>query len=575
MNIYSFISNEITSALISIGAPKDCDAALIRLTKKKYDYQANGIMNAAKKMKITPQVLAKKIANKLDFKNITSKIEITDPGFINILLNPIWIAEQAEKALKNKHLSITKVHQKIIVIDYSSPNIAKQMHVGHLRSTIIGDAVARTLEFIGHKVIRANHIGDWGTQFGMLIAYLEDLENKEIKDILLTNLEKFYREAKEKYDKDENFAIRSRIYVVKLQSGDKYCRKIWSKLVYITMQQNQKIYNRLNITLTENDIMGESLYNNMLKEIVSDLKNKGIAVENNGAVVVFLDEFKNKKGEVMGVIIQKNDGAFLYTTTDIACAKYRYEVLHADRSLYYIDSRQSQHLKQAWAIARKANYVSNSMTLEHHMFGMVLGKNGKPFKTRSGNTIFLSDLLDEAINRAKNIINKKKPNIKKTDLLHLANVIGIGAIKYADLSKNRITDYTFDWDKMLSFEGNTAPYLQYAYTRITSIFKKANIIKSDLILPILLYSQYEISLATRLIQFEETIFIVAQEGIPHIMCSYLYDIAVLFSKFYENCPVLSVNNKEQKQSRLKLALLTQKTLKTGLNLLGIETIEKM
>jgi arginyl-tRNA synthetase len=424
-------------------------------------------------------------------------------------------------------------------------------------------------------VIRANHVGDWGTQFGMLIAYLEKVQNEDASDMALSDLEEFYREAKKHYDEDEDFAVRARGYVVKLQSGDEYCRKMWRKLVDITMQQNQETYRRLNVTLTEDDVMGESLYNSMLPGIVADLKAKGLAVESEGATVVFLDEFKNKEGEPMGVIVQKKDGGFLYTTTDIACAKYRYETLHADRSLYYIDSRQHQHLMQAWTIVRKAGYIPESMALEHHMFGMMLGKDGKPFKTRSGGTVRLSDLLDEAVERAQTLIREKNPDMAEEELLNLANVVGIGAVKYADLSKNRTTDYIFDWDNMLAFEGNTAPYMQYAYTRVASIFKKADITEADLTLPIVLEAPHEMALATRLMQFEETILTVAREGTPHVMCAYLYDLAGLFSSFYEHCPILSADTDAQRQSRLKLALLTQKTLKAGLDTLGIETVERM
>ncbi len=289
--------------------------------------------------------------------------------------------------------------------------------------------------------------------------------------IYFADLEAFYREAKKHYDEDEEFAVRARGYVVKLQSGDEYCRQMWRKLVDITMQQNQQTYRRLNVTLTEDDVMGESLYNSMLPNIVADLKAKVFAVESEGATVVFLDEFKNKEGEPMGVIVQKKDGGFLYTTTDIACAKYRYETLHADRSLYYIDSRQHQHLMQAWTIVRKAGYIPESMSLEHHMFGMMLGKDGKPFKTRTGGTVRLSDLLDEAIERAQNLIREKNPEMPEDELVNVANVVGIGAVKYADLSKNRTTDYIFDWDNMLAFEGNTAPYMQYAYTRVLYLQK--------------------------------------------------------------------------------------------------------
>lgn len=562
MNIQAFLSEKISMAMSAAGAPADSEPLVRQSAKVQFgDYQANGVMGAAKKMGIPPRQLAEKILEHLDITDIADKVEIAGPGFINIFLSPVWVAQQAEFALADEHLNITKVTPETIVIDYSSPNVAKQMHVGHLRSTIIGDASARTLSFLGHNVIRANHLGDWGTQFGMLIAYLEKKQNENAADMALADLEEFYREAKKCYDEDEVFAERARNYVVRLQGGDEYCRTMWRKLVDITMQQNQLTYQRLNVTLTEDDIMGESLYNPMLPGIVADLKAKGLAVESEGATVVFLDEYKNKEGEPMGVIIQKKDGGYLYTTTDIACAKYRHEQLHANRVLYYIDSRQHQHLMQAWTIVRKAGYIPDSMSLEHHMFGMMLGKDGRPFKTRSGGTVRLTDLLDEAHERALTLIREKNPDMDEEELNNIARVVGIGAVKYADLSKNRTTDYIFDWDLMLSFEGNTAPYMQYAYTRVASIFKRAEIDESALTQPISLTQPHEKQLALRLVQFDETITQVAREGTPHVMCAYLYDLAQSFSGFYENCPILSAEDDNVRQSRLKLARLTARTLK--------------
>ncbi|HGN1974109.1 arginine--tRNA ligase [Proteus mirabilis] len=576
MNIQAFLSEKISMAMSAAGAPADSEPLVRQSAKVQFgDYQANGVMGAAKKMGIPPRQLAEKILEHLDITDIADKVEIAGPGFINIFLSPVWVAQQAEFALADEHLNITKVPPETIVIDYSSPNVAKQMHVGHLRSTIIGDASARTLSFLGHNVIRANHLGDWGTQFGMLIAYLEKKQNENAADMALADLEEFYREAKKCYDEDEVFAERARNYVVRLQGGDEYCRTMWRKLVDITMQQNQLTYQRLNVTLTEDDIMGESLYNPMLPGIVADLKAKGLAVESEGATVVFLDEYKNKEGEPMGVIIQKKDGGYLYTTTDIACAKYRHEQLHANRVLYYIDSRQHQHLMQAWTIVRKAGYIPDSMSLEHHMFGMMLGKDGRPFKTRSGGTVRLTDLLDEAHERALTLIREKNPDMDEEELNNIARVVGIGAVKYADLSKNRTTDYIFDWDLMLSFEGNTAPYMQYAYTRVASIFKRAEIDESALTQPISLTQPHEKQLALRLVQFDETITQVAREGTPHVMCAYLYDLAQSFSGFYENCPILSAENDNVRQSRLKLARLTARTLKQGLETLGIETVDRM
>ena len=362
----------------------------------------------------------------------------------------------------------------------------------------------------------------------------------------------------------------------KLQSGDEYCREMWRKLVDITMTQNQKTYERLNVTLTRDDVMGESLYNPMLPGIVADLKEKGLAVESEGATVVFLDEFKNKDGDPMGVIIQKKDGGYLYTTTDIACAKYRYETLHADRVLYFIDSRQHQHLMQAWTIVRKAGYVPESVTLEHQMFGMMLGKDGKPFKTRSGGTVKLTDLLDEAMERARGLVAAKNPDMPADELENLAKAVGIGAVKYADLSKSRTTDYIFDWDNMLAFEGNTAPYMQYAYTRVLSVFRKADLDEAELLkAKVVITEDREAQLAARLLQFEETLNVVARDGTPHVMCAYLYDVAGLFSGFYEHCPILSAADEATRNSRLKLALLTAKTLKLGLDTLGINTVERM
>lgn len=576
MNIQAFLSEKISMAMSAAGAPADSEPLVRQSAKVQFgDYQANGVMGAAKKMGIPPRQLAEKILEHLDITDIADKVEIAGPGFINIFLSPVWVAQQAEFALADEHLNITKVTPETIVIDYSSPNVAKQMHVGHLRSTIIGDASARTLSFLGHNVIRANHLGDWGTQFGMLIAYLEKKQNENAADMALADLEEFYREAKKCYDEDEVFAERARNYVVRLQGGDEYCRTMWRKLVDITMQQNQLTYQRLNVTLTEDDIMGESLYNPMLPGIVADLKAKGLAVESEGATVVFLDEYKNKEGEPMGVIIQKKDGGYLYTTTDIACAKYRHEQLHANRVLYYIDSRQHQHLMRAWTIVRKAGYIPDSMSLEHHMFGMMLGKDGRPFKTRSGGTVRLTDLLDEAHERALTLIREKNPDMDEEELNNIARVVGIGAVKYADLSKNRTTDYIFDWDLMLSFEGNTAPYMQYAYTRVASIFKRAEIDESALTQPISLTQPHEKQLALRLVQFDETITQVAREGTPHVMCAYLYDLAQSFSGFYENCPILSAEDDNVRQSRLKLARLTARTLKQGLETLGIETVDRM
>jgi arginyl-tRNA synthetase len=577
VNIQALINDKVSQALEAAGAPAGTPAAVRQSAKPQFgDYQANGVMGAAKKLGSNPREFAQKVLDVLDLDGIASKTEIAGPGFINIFLSEEFLAQQAEAALADERLGVAKEEEKTIVVDYSAPNVAKEMHVGHLRSTIIGDAVVRTLEFLGNKVIRANHIGDWGTQFGMLIANLERVQ-QESDDVSMeiSDLETFYRESKKMYDEDEAFAEKARNYVVKLQGGDQYCNDMWKKLVDITMKTNQRNYDRLNVSLTNDDLAGESMYNDMLPGIVADLKEKGIATEDDGAQVVFLDEYKNKEGEPMGVIIQKRDGGFLYTTTDIACAKHRYENLGADRILYFIDSRQHQHLMQAWTIVRKAGYVPEEVSLEHHAFGMMLGKDGRPFKTRAGGTVRLVDLLDEAEDRAYKLIDSKNPDFSEEEKKEIASTVAMASVKYSDLSKHRTTDYIFDWDNMLAFEGNTAPYMQYAYTRVASIFAKAGIPMEQLSGNISITDEKEKALIAKLLQFEEAVQSVAREGQPHIMCGYLFELAGQFSSFYEACPILIVEDEAVKQSRMKLAALTAKTIKQGLSLLGINTLERM
>ncbi|PCS22275.1 arginine--tRNA ligase [Candidatus Enterovibrio escicola] len=576
MNIQALLNNKVSAAMVVAGAPEGSQAAVRQAVKSQFgDYQANGIMSVAKKLGCNPRKFAQKVLDVLTLDSIASKTEIAGPGFINIFLDEEWLGTQADKALADHRLGVSEVKKQNIVVDYSAPNVAKEMHVGHLRSTIIGDAVVRTLEFLGHNVIRANHLGDWGTQFGMLIANLERCEvdggniSTDLRDI-----EGFYRESKKLYDEDEEFAKTARNYVVRLQSGDEYCTEKWQKLVKITLEQNQCNYDRLNVSLTNKDVMGESMYNVMLSGLVEDLKEQGLAVEDDGAIVVFLDEFKNKDGNSMGVIIQKSDGGFLYSTTDIACAKYRHEVLNTDRVLYFIDSRQHQHLMQVWAIVRKANYIPKSMSLEHHAIGMMLGKDGRPFKSRAGGTVRLADLLDEAEIRAYKLTEEKNPSLSSEEKVNVAQTLAMAAVKYSELSKHRTTDYIFDWDNMLTFEGNTAPYMQYAYTRVASIFNKAGIDPSKIDGKIFITDKREKALVSRLLQFEEAVQAVAREGQPHIICAYLFELAATFSSFYEACPILNAKSKTKK-SRLKLASLTAKTIKKGLNLLGIKTLERM
>ncbi|MDD6177614.1 MAG: arginine--tRNA ligase [Succinivibrionaceae bacterium] len=548
---------------------------MVENTKDKShgDYATNLAMLLAKPLKKKPLEIAQIIVEKLSSDDKIDRTEIAGPGFINFFIKKDFLNTQINDLHNDPRLGVAKVtNPQTIVIDYSSPNVAKEMAVHHIRSTVIGDSVVRILEFLGHNVIRANHIGDWGTQFGMLIAYLEKKENENATALELSDLEAFYREAKVCYDSDEEFAEKARSYVVKLQSGDSYCRQMWQKLVKITMEQNQAIYDRLNISLTEKDIMGESLYNPMLKPLVEDLTKKGLAVKDEGAMVVYLKSFADKDGNPRGVIVQKKDGGFLYTTTDIACTKYRCEKFHINRMICFADSRQHEHLLMAWEIARLAGYVPEGVSLEHGAFGMMLGKDGKPFKTRSGGTVKLKDLLDEAIVRATKLFDSRSSDIADEEKENVIKTIAMGAVKYADLSKNRTTDYIFDWDNMLTFEGNTAPYLQYAYSRIQSIFKKTDLPEGT----IKIEHEAEEQLAQKLLKFNEVVNLAAEKAMPHLLCTYLYELSTLFMRFYEACPINKNEiDKEVRMSRLSLCKTTQNIIKQGLSLLGINVLDRM
>lgn len=582
MNIQKYLLKKTNQALNAIGIKHCSNIIKIQQTNKKKfgNYQINGLINIAKTINISTEQLIHNIIKFLNFNYIAEKIKIEQPGFINIFINPKWIENQINYIFFSLRFGVSPIHPQIIIIDYSGPNVAKEMHVGHLRSTVIGDSIARILSFLGHHVIRANHIGDWGTHFGMLIAYIKKHKDHKFlltKTISLSILEHLYQQAKIEYDINPNFAALSRYYVLKLQQGDKNCCNIWKNLVKISIINNQKIYTRLNITLKKQDIMGESMYRVLLPDIITDLKKKGLAVVSNQATVVFIEHSHNKLGKPFGVIIQKKDGAYLYSTTDIACIKYRCEILQADKIIYYTDSRQKQHIAHAWEIAKKSGYTKESTSLEHHMCGMLLEKHGTPFKTRSGNALKLITLLDEALKRAYYLILNKNSKLTNHQINKLAHIISIGAIKYSELSKNRTINYIFNWDNVLNFEGNTAPYIQYAYTRIASIIRCAFVHPNSQIENnhIILNTQEEIELALCLLQFEETLIIVSNRGIPHLLCSYLYKLSVLFSSFYEHCPILKNNNLIIKYSRLKLAILTARILKKGLNLLGIKTINYM
>ena len=637
MNLYQTVEREAQAAFAAAGIADS--PVVLQPTKNAEhgDFQINGVMGAAKKAKQNPRELAQKVAEALADNAMIESAEVAGPGFINLRLRPEFLAQNIQTALNDARFGVAKTDKpQTVVIDYSSPNLAKEMHVGHLRSSIIGDSISRVLEFMGNTVIRQNHVGDWGTQFGMLVAYLVE-QQKDNAAFELADLEQFYRAAKVRFDEDPAFADTAREYVVKLQGGDETVLALWKQFVDISLSHAQAVYDTLGLKLRPEDVAGESTYNNDLQPVVDDLAQKGLAVEDDGAKVVFLDEFKNKEGEPAAFIVQKQGGGFLYASTDLACLRYRVGTLHADRLLYVVDHRQALHFEQLFTTSRKAGYLPEDVKAEFIGFGTMMGKDGKPFKTRSGDTVKLVDLLDEAINRAEQVVKEKNPkwqltteledglkkissltnsdNLKNklkynlenkkleitlendvvyhlpidkidkivrgaeeytdtalSDAEKIARVVGIGAVKYADLSKNRTSDYVFDWDAMLSFEGNTAPYLQYAYTRVQSVFRKAG--EWDATAPTVLTEPLEKQLAAELLKFEDVLQSVADTAYPHYLAAYLYQIATLFSRFYEACPILKSEG-ATRNSRLQLAKLTGDTLKQGLELLGIDVLDVM
>ena len=582
MNIKQILAEKVSAAMVAAGLPEGTNPAISLSNRPQFgDYQANGVMGAAKKLKTNPRELATKVVENLDLDGIADKIELAGPGFINIHLSQAWLATQLNSITSDIHIGVTQRgatqedKQQTVVVDYSAPNLAKEMHVGHLRSTIIGDAVVRALEFRGDKVIRQNHMGDWGTQFGMLIAHLSDkLASNEVAETALADLENFYREAKVRFDEEEGFADRARADVVKLQSGDEHCAKLWQQFIDISISHSEDIYKKLNVSLKRSDIMGESGYNNDLSTVIDELMAREIAVEDQGAKVVFIDEMANKDGEPSVFIVQKSGGGFLYATTDLSACRYRSGKLEADRIIIFTDARQALHFKQVEIVARKAGFLPEQVGYDHCPFGMMMGDDGKPFKTRTGGTIKLAELLDEAIVRASALIKEKNPDINADDLADLSEKVGIGAVKFADLSKNRTSDYIFNWKTMLSFEGATAPYLQYAYSRIQSIFTKAKI--TELSEKIEIIEPQEKALALKLLQLEDVIDAVISECTPNLLCNYLYELASLYMSFYEACPILKDGiATEVKASRLALCQLISQTLKQGLDILGIEVMERM
>lgn len=538
------------------------------------DFASNIALMLAKPAGLKPRELAERLIAALPEDSAISKVEIAGPGFLNFFQNPNALAERLQAAFADTQLGVRKISAtQRVIVDLSSPNLAKEMHVGHLRSTIIGDAVARVLSALGDQVIRQNHVGDWGTQFGMLLAYLE--ENPQAAESELADLEQFYRAAKKRFDDSAEFADRARALVVKLQAGDAQCLALWERFNAVSLSHCQEVYDRLGVQLGPADVRGESAYNEDLPQIVQALQAQGLLTESDGAQCVFLEEFQNADGQSLPVIVQKAGGGYLYATTDLAAIRYRSQQLNADRVLYFVDQRQALHFQMVFALARKAGFASEQIALEHMGFGTMNGADGKPFKTRDGGTVKLIDLLNEAEQRAYALVQSKNPELDESELRQIARAVGIGAVKYADLSKHRTSDYSFNFEQMLSFEGNTAPYLLYARTRVASLFRKLGQSAEQQQGPIRLEAEQEQALAAALARFAEVLNQVGEKGLPHLLCSYLYELAGLFSSFYEHCPILSCEDAATQNSRLCLAALTGRTLEQGLNLLGLEPLERM
>ncbi len=544
------------------------------------DYQSNVALSLPKKLKQSPRAIAEKIVEHLPVNDIWETPQIAGPGFINFMIKPTYLATLLNEIRTDRDLGIEKVQPASkIVVDFSSPNIAKEMHVGHLRSTIIGDCIARVLEFRGYNVLRLNHVGDWGTQFGMLIAYLreaypEALTTANALDI--GDLVSLYKKAKIRFDEDEEFKETARTEVVNLQAGAEDSRHAWGLLCDQSRREFQVIYDLLDINLTER---GESFYNPFLSDVISKLEEQGLLEEDAGAKCVFLEGFTNKNGDPLPLIVQKTDGGFNYATTDLAAIKYRVEKDHATRIVYVTDSGQSNHFAGVFQVARKSGLLPKNVEAVHVPFGLVLGEDGKRLKTRSGETIKLKELLDEAVLRARQDLEarlEEEGRSETTEFIdRVAQVVGISAVKYADLSQNRTTDYKFGFQKMLALKGNTAPYLLYAYVRPQGISRKGNIDFTKLeSTKIVLSEEAELILAKHILQLSEIILEVEKDLLPNRLCQYLFELSQKFNQFYDRCSILNAVE-PQRTSRLILTDLTARTLKLGLSLLGIPVLERM
>lgn len=546
------------------------------------DAQVNGALGLAKQLGAQPRAVAQQVVDQATADGVVADVvesfEIAGPGFINVIFRNDFLATELAAISQDDRLGVHASDQPVVaVVDYSAPNVAKEMHVGHLRSTVIGDSLVRMLTAVGHTVLRENHIGDWGTPFGMLIEHLIDIgESEAANELGVGDLDGFYREARRKFDADDVFKDRARQRVVLLQQGDAETLRLWKTLVNESTNYFNQVYALLDVLLTNDDLMGESVYNDLLSVVVDRLRDGGLLVTSDGAEVVFPAGFTNRDNEPLPLIIRKGDGGYNYATSDLACVIDRVERRGASLMLYVVGAPQSQHLQMVEVVAQQAGWMSKNEQMVHVAFGSVLGSDRKMLKSRAGDTVKLVALLQESIERAEQAIIDKNPDMGEAERREVARMIGIGAVKYADLSTDRIKDYVFDWDRMLSFDGNTAPYLQYAHARICSIFRRAGIQRSDIrsVTPTIVEDQ-ERALALRLLQFDSAVWDALDKYSPHRLCTYLYDLATDFTAFYEHCPVLKAESEKMQHSRLFLCDITARVMERGLDLLGIRAPEQM
>jgi arginyl-tRNA synthetase len=568
----------VRDALVAAYGPDYADADPLIRPSSFGDLQSNAALPLAKKLGRAPRDIAAEIVGHLDVGDICEPPTVSGPGFINFTLRSQWIADAATALLDDPRLGVPAAAEpQTVVVDYSSPNIAKEMHVGHLRATIVGDAIVRVLELVGHHVIRDNHVGDWGTPFGMLLEHLVDVGDDSAEaGLLRTDPNAFYQAARVQFDTDPEFAARARDRVVKLQSGDDPAtQRLWDELMELSKDYLRNTYAVLRVTLADDDIRGESFYNDMLRSVADDLIAKGLATISDGALCAFPAGFQNRDGSPLPLIIVKSDGGYNYATTDLATIRYRVDKLNADRALYVVGTDQAQHFKMVFEVAREAGWLPDGADFEHAQIGMVQGKDGRRLRTRAGDNVTLSELLAEGPLRARALLDEVERDDEGLDLDAIAQDVGIGAIKYADLSTARESAYIFDWDRMISFKGNTGPYLQYATARIRSIFRRAQIVEAGLHGPILVTAPAERELAKKLLEFGPVITQVAETAEPHRLCSYLFELASLFTSFYEQCPVLKADDEETRSSRLALCAAVLRVLTVGLDQLGVPIPDRM